>query len=293
MEAAAKLQYRDRMWRVVDHIDSNLETDLGLEELSNVAAFSKHHFHRQFSEYFGLTPHRYIQLARLKRASHKLAYRDADSILELALDCKYESAEAFSRAFKDRFAQTPSKFRKQPDWIPWETAKGPFNQARSIIVKQFDPNDVRIVDFPSTPVAVLEHRGDPRLIGESIRRFIGWRKQANLRPPASATFNILYTDPDTTPPEDYRLDICASTHDPIGQNEAGVIEGLIPEGRCAVIRLTGSHDNLKPAVSYLYGEWLPESGEELRDFPIYAQRLSFFPEVGENEAVTDVFLPLK
>jgi AraC family transcriptional regulator len=29
------------------------------------------------------------------------------------------------------------------------------------------------------------------------------------------------------------------------------------------------------------------------DFPIYCQRLSFFPEVPEHEAVAELFLPLK
>lgn len=240
-----------------------------------------------------MTPHRYIQLARLKRASHQLAYRNADSILGLALDCRYESAEAFSRAFKDRFRQTPSSFREQPNWIPWEAAKAPLQQARSNTVEQFDTNDVCIIDFPSTPVAVLEHLGDSRLIGESIRKFIAWRKETGLPPSKSATFNILHSDPDITPSEEYRLDLCAATSSAVAGNDAGVTEGLIPEGRCAVLRLIGSPDNLKPAVSYLYREWLPGSGEELRDFPIYAQRVTFFPEVPENEAVTDIFLPLK
>ncbi|HEU0149077.1 MAG TPA: GyrI-like domain-containing protein, partial [Bradyrhizobium sp.] len=52
-------------------------------------------------------------------------------------------------------------------------------------------------------------------------------------------------------------------------------------------------DNLEPAALYLYRDWLPASGEEARDFPIYCQRLSFFPEVPEHEAVADLFLPLK
>jgi hypothetical protein len=33
--------------------------------------------------------------------------------------------------------------------------------------------------------------------------------------------------------------------------------------------------------------------EEARDFPIYCQRPSFFPEVPEYEAVAELFLPLK
>ncbi len=69
--------------------------------------------------------------------------------------------------------------------------------------------------------------------------------------------------------------------------------GEIPGGRCAVLRVVGNTDNLEPAALYLYRDWLPASGEEARDFPIYCQRLSFFPEVPEHETVAEVFLPLK
>jgi AraC family transcriptional regulator len=51
--------------------------------------------------------------------------------------------------------------------------------------------------------------------------------------------------------------------------------------------------NLEPAALYLYRDWLPASGEEARDFPIYCQRPSFFPEVPEPDAVAELFLPLK
>src|SRR5215813_5560639 len=71
--------YHVRMQRVLDHIDRHLDDDLDLDALSGVAAFSKYHFHRQFTATFGLSVHRYIQLARMKRASYRLAYMDAQS----------------------------------------------------------------------------------------------------------------------------------------------------------------------------------------------------------------------
>ncbi|MBU0622286.1 MAG: GyrI-like domain-containing protein [Gammaproteobacteria bacterium] len=55
----------------------------------------------------------------------------------------------------------------------------------------------------------------------------------------------------------------------------------------------GSNDILPATVHLLYSEWLPQSGEELRDFPLFIQRVKFFPDVAEHEAVTDVLLPLK
>jgi AraC-like DNA-binding protein len=76
---AALQNYHARMQRVLAYIDRHLDDDLDLETASGVAAFSKFHFHRQFTATFGLSVHRYVQLARMKRASHQLAYMDAQS----------------------------------------------------------------------------------------------------------------------------------------------------------------------------------------------------------------------
>jgi AraC family transcriptional regulator len=155
------------------------------------------------------------------------------------------------------------------------------------------PLRVRIVNFPDTRVAALEQRGDPRLLGNSIRTFIEWRKQNNLSPNVSATFNIAYDDPDETDPNAFRFDLCAAIERSIADNPFGIVEKTIPGGRCALLRHVGSEDHLAQSVRYLCLEWLPHSGEELRDFPLYFQRVSFFPDVPEHETVTDVYLPLK
>ena len=154
------------------------------------------------------------------------------------------------------------------------------------------PEEVRILDFPATRVAVLEHRGDPQHIGDSVRRFIEWRRQSALPPRLSATFNVFYDDPSEVPPAEFRMDLCAATEREIADNAHGVIAKMLPGGRCAVLRHIGSDDTLGEAIRYLYASWLPQSGEELRDFPLYLQRIRFFPDVPEHEAVTDIFLPL-
>ena len=158
--------------------------------------------------------------------------------------------------------------------------------------QNFSADDVEILDFPETPVAIKSHRGDPALVGDTIRQFIAWRRAEGLLPARSTTFNIFHGNPDETPADEYRLDICAQTNRTVDDNDAGVFAGTIPAVPCARVRMVGSGDNLRPAISYLYGEWLPASGHELRDYPIFAQRISFFPDVPEHEAVTDVFLPI-
>ena len=154
-------------------------------------------------------------------------------------------------------------------------------------------DQVRLVEFAATRIAVLEHHGDPQRIGDSIRRFIAWRRQHRLSPTVSATFNILYNDPYDVTPEDYRIDLCAATDLDIDTDDSGIIFKTLPAGRCAVLRHTGSDDTLGDSIRFLYTQWLPQSGEEPRDYPAFLQRLTFFPDVAEHEAVTDIFLPIE
>lgn len=291
---AALRNYRTRMQRVLDHIDRHLDEDVDLDATSDVAAFSKFHFHRQFTATFGLSAHRYVQLARMKRASYRLAYRDADRVTDIAMDAGYEAPDAFARAFRQRFGQSPSAFRNAPDWAPWLAAFGPLDVARSKRMhKHFTDADVTIREVSPIPVAYLEHRGDPATIGDTIRRFIAWRKATGLTPKVTPTFNIFHADPASTPPADYRMDLCVGTSDPIAPHGEPIEAGLIPGGRCAVLRIVGGTDHLEAAALFLYRDWLPMSGEEARDFPLYCQRLSLFPEVAEHEAVAELFLPLR
>jgi AraC family transcriptional regulator len=106
---AALQNYQARMRRVLDYIDRHLDSDLDLETVSGVAAFSKFHFHRQFTATFGLSVHRYVQLARMKRASYWLAYSDAQSVTDIAMDAGYDAPDAFARAFRQRFGHRPRR----------------------------------------------------------------------------------------------------------------------------------------------------------------------------------------
>src|SRR6202161_2109414 len=140
---AALQNYHARLQRVIDYIDQHLDGDLDLETVSRIAAFSKFHFHRQFAATFQLSVHRYVQLARMKRASYRLAHRDAESVTDIAMDAGYEAPDAFARAFRRRLGQSPSSFRKSPDWDPWLAAFGPLENARSKLMQiAFDQDDV-------------------------------------------------------------------------------------------------------------------------------------------------------
>lgn len=279
--------YAARIDQVIDYIQSHLYHDLSVERLAKLVHFSKFHFHRQFSAYTGISVFRLIQLLRLKEASYRLVFNPQERITDIALAAGFENAESFSRAFKKLIGQTPSAFREAPQWTPW-LEKYAINQlggSRHMLVD--------IVEFEQTRVAVFQHRGDPARLNDSLQKFVQWRKANKLNPRNSSTYNIVYDDPATVKPEDYRFDICAAVDREVPEN-GGISNQTIPGGRCAVLSHQGSSDNIGDSVSYLYQQRLPTSGEELRDFPLFFHRVTLFPaQVPEHEQITDIYLPLE
>jgi len=288
------MDYRIKFHRVLDYIDTHLDENLDVEILSQVSYLSKYHFHRQFSALYGMGVSVYIKKLRFKRAAYQLAFRVDLKVIDIALSSGYESSEAFSRAFSNAVGQSPSSFRKEPNWFPWQESMKPLIELRHKIMKEKSLEiSVKVVDFAETGVAVLEHKGAPETLGNTVREFIKWRKEVGLPPNKCRTFNLLYSDPNTTAPDDYRFDLCVSVKRDIEANSYGVVNKVISEGRCAVVRHVGSDDTIGGVIDYLYSQWLNENNEELRDFPLFFERVSFFPEVPENQMITDVYLPLK
>lgn len=280
--------YAQRFERVFEFIEKHLDEPLTVEQLSQVAHFSKFHFHRQFSLYVGMSVSAYIRQLRLRQASYRLVFGRETRIIDIALDAGFESPEAFTRAFRQLCGQSPSQFRKSPQWQPWtERFRLPPSKRRVTM-------DVKIVDFAETPIAVLAHQGAPEKINHSAQVFIEWRKQTGLSPvKTSRTFGIAYHDPETTEPEQFRFDICGEVNAPVPENPQGVVNGVIQGGRCAMALHLGSHDRMGDTIYPLYREWLPQSGEKLRDFPLFFRYVNLMPEVAEHELVTEVYLPLQ
>lgn len=286
--------FRQRLFDLLDYIDRHLDQSLTTANLSQAACLSRFHFHRQFAAIFGVNVGAYLKAVRFKQAAHLLAYRPDVSITEISLRSAYESSEAFSRAFKQIYQLTPSEFRQSPDWVLLKQQENWLNQIRSISMNKSETRyQVDLVKMPEIPLALLQHKGAQQLLGGSIRRFIEWRKENASPPSVSRTFNLIHSDPETTPDEEYQFDLAAEYDKPVEDNAQGVIAGKIPSGLCARICHQGSDAGLAAAVNYLYREWLTESDYELRDFPLFFERVSFYPDVPEAERITHIYLPLR
>ena len=136
-------------------------------------------------------------------------------------------------------------------------------------MKSYSIKDVTIQMFPVTSVAIMAHRGSPNGLPKTIRNFITWRRAAGLDRDKSGTFTVFHS-PQATAGDDFSVDLCAATGQPIPANQFGVSAGILPGGRCAVLRVVGESENLEAPALFLYRDWLPASGEEARTFHYFA-----------------------
>lgn len=289
-------RYKTRFIQIIEYINQNLDTSMSLEHLAGIAHFSKFHFQRQFSAVMGVSAHQYIQRLRLERSAYELAFRQ-DDICNIAFRGHFQSQEAFSRAFKKYMGQTPLRFRKLTPWQAWhfkQQTQIEYNLRITSVSHSFNNQQVTIIDFPTTPIARLTHQGQPALVMKTVSSFIQWRKaQGNLSPKVSDTFNVLYHDPQSVPANEYRFDVACSVFSPVAENESGVENATLPHCRCATLRLTGSNEDMAQAISFLYGQWLPQSGEECSEHPLFVKRLAMYPDVAMNQQIFEIYLPVR
>lgn len=152
---------------------------------------------------------------------------------------------------------------------------------------------VSIVTFPETRVAAILHVGPPWQEHETVRKLVAWKLENRLLDPARyRSYGLHYTDPRKVEPAKHRVEFCLSIDREVGPNPYGIVEKTIPSLRCALARDVGSRaDN--QAARYLYEEWLPASGEVMADFLMIFHYVNVGPSVKEEEAITDVYLPLE
>jgi AraC family transcriptional regulator len=109
--------------------------------------------------------------------------------------------------------------------------------------------DVKIVVFPETRVAAIEHFGPPALEHDTVRKLVAWKLEQRLLDLVKyRSYGVHFTDPRTTPPAQHHVDFCLSVESAVGPNSFGIIDKTIPRNRCAVARDIGARYNNQAAV---------------------------------------------
>lgn len=126
-DCIAQTNLNTRLTVAFDYLENHFAENITLEDVANIANFSKFHFCRVFKDCTGKTFHEYLTLRRIK-AAEQLLLKPGLSIMDIALQCGFSSHSTFNRTFRLCKQCTPSEFRQfhtQP--LVSDATKNPFS----------------------------------------------------------------------------------------------------------------------------------------------------------------------
>ncbi|SDF57225.1 transcriptional regulator, AraC family [Celeribacter baekdonensis] len=277
--------YDHRLLRVLTYIEANLEGDLSLDQLAEVAALSRFHFHRVFRAMTGETVAQAVRRVRLRAAAAELL-RGGEPIEAIAARHGYPNLSSFSRAFRDQNAMSPGAFRERGFVTPQPLSETLPRQ------KEFTMYDIDIRDMPAHRLAAIAHLGDYMKVNQAFGKAGAVLGARGMMQQAGPMIGVYLDDPSSVP-----LDALRS-YAGMSVPEGALIEEPLEEialvgGKYAVLRYVGPYEGLPKAYATLFGSWLPQSGEVPRDAPPYELYENTPMDTAPEDLVTLICVPLQ
>lgn len=90
----------------------NLDKSIGVDDLAEVAGYSRFHFSRIFKEWYGDGPSNFLHDMRMKRAV-RLLQTERRTVKEIADRCGFSDTSYFCKVFRKEFGISPEGFRNK------------------------------------------------------------------------------------------------------------------------------------------------------------------------------------
>ncbi len=301
-----QLLYINRINKVVDHIDNNLDAELSLEKLSEIACFSPFHFHRIFSALLDETPNNFIIRRRIEKiAGRLLLSAGTDSLTDLALQYGFKSIHSFSRTFKNFYGISASEFQKrgQSEFSKIGKIESKKGENKVAFEKYFYTMDnlknwlqmktnVEVKEMPELKLAQVRHQGAYSEIGGAFAKLIQWAGPRNLLNfPETKMVGIYYDSPRVTDVSKMQSSACITIMEDV-EVSGEVSKITIPKGKFAMGSFKIKVDEFEKAWNSM-SLWIPENNFELRNGHHYEVYHNDAEQHPENLWFVDICIPIK
>jgi AraC family transcriptional regulator len=302
-------EYIARINKVFDYVENNIGKQFTLQDLAEVASFSKYHFNRIFYGVVGETPFQFITRVRLERAASLLLSAKNDSITEIACKCGFNDISIFSRNFKSFFGLSASQYRqgngKNSNFKQVDSNKKQHHKRLSTYfcfetktlkwkMNMEQNKSVEIKDLPKMTLAYIRHigpyKGDEKLFEKLWNKLFAWAGPRNLiGGPDFKSLIIYHDDPNVTVEDKLRMSVCI-TVSPATKVDGEVGKMEVEAAKYVVARFVLDATQFGEAWQWLYGVWFPSSGYQPDDKPCF----EMYPEEPKDGKFTvDICVPVK
>lgn len=299
-------EYISRINKTFDYIENNIGKDFTLEELADVANFSKFHFHRIFQAIVNETPFKFINRIRLEKAASLLQSNSKLSISDISFKCGFSDISIFSRNFKQFFKVSPTEYKDKKSNLSQTKSNEEQKNYKTTMyfcyetkkikwMTNFELNkSVEVVELQKMTVAYVRYmgpyKGNSQVFQDLWAKICNWAGPRGLMQQPNMQFMAVYhDDPNITSEDKLRVSICITIpSDTKVDGEIGKMD--IEAGKYVKARFEIGEKEFQAAWDWVYGNWFPNSGYQPADGPCF-ELYPFPPENGKF--VIDICVPVK
>jgi len=266
-------------------IDRNLTEALTLGSVAENCGVSRSHLAHAFGASTGMSVMEYVRGRRLSEAAASLA-RGASNILDLAIEYGYASHEAFSRAFRARFAMTPEEVRKKG------TAEG------LALLKPLKADEAA---ESQVAAARIENLGEMKFVG--LCEHVPFAQMQNIAaqwqrfmPRYGEVEDVAWPIPagiSANLDDDGNFDyVCALQVKRFGRTPKGFVQLTLPAATYAVFRHDRHVSEIGRTFAAIWNAWTPPEGRAIADGACIERHLETF-DTRTGFGGVEIFVPLR
>ncbi len=293
--------YQNRINRVFKYIDENLDSDLSLNVVSEIAFFSPFHFHRIFKFITKETLNGYITRKRVEKSAADLIHQDI-TVTEISFKLGFKDNSSFTRTFKKYYGVSPTEFKKQN---PSKFSK--IRQLESKNGQEYPDNEkyiciinnlknwikmnakIEIKELSKMELAYVSSIGSHNL-ADAFQKLIQWVTPKGLVNDQSKMVTIYNDSFKVTEANKVSMSACITLNQPIETDgEIGIT--AIDKGKFIVGNFEIGLNEFEKSWTGLF-IWMNENGYKKADrkpFEIYHNNFNEHPE---RKAIVDFCIPI-
>lgn len=275
------------------YIEKHLDEEIDFGEAAEIAGVSEFHFRKLFSYLSGMGLSAYVRNRRLSQAASDLQQRDG-RVLDVAVKYGYDSADGFSRAFRDWSGMNPSEVKNSDSFklFPRLTFQLTIQGGMDMEYRIEEKDAFKLVGIKKRVPIVFEGQNPDimkmvqAITPEQREKLSQWRN-TEVKTVVNASFDF----DDGRSEEKGQLDHLIGSITTLEKDfeEFDAVE--VPAGSWAIFSVEGPFpQTLQDIWGKIFSEWLPSSNYELIEGP----EISFNGDMADFQKVySEIWIPVK
>jgi AraC family transcriptional regulator len=254
--------YTIRINKAIDYIEENLFNSITLEDVANVANFSKFHFHRIFKIIARDTLSNYVKRLKMENAAKLLTTEKNKTIKDISEKLGYHSNANFSRDFNEFYGFSPSEYKNKKSKPIIRTPN---------LDNDLDLSFAGIENLQESFVGYIRVAGgyDPETISKAYAQLYNYMQEMGILQSIDQCIGVGYDDPDYTPVDSCRYDACISMNKSMIPDNFPYNTKEIYGGKYATFIFSGEKEQFFSAWDVIFQEWLIASNYIPENKPHY------------------------